>query len=398
MSSKISFLIMAFVHCLAEDQLIQVLVLARHNIRSPLVNLDVYSSKNWLKWGETPGSLTTKGALLEEYLGEYFSDYFFKEKILTNECPDDTTVHIYANSVHRTRKSAKHFVRTAFKGCNITIHLQPNVTDDPLFQTVLLNDTESFQTKALKEMQDKLDEFNLEHVYTKLNTILDIENSDLCKLNNLCDLTKGKNSISLNFGEEPTIFGPFKAGYEVVDAFLMAYYNGEFLSNIGWGLIEIDDWPLLMNMTRADQQLRFGCTEVAKYVAKPLLEYIEYLFIEQKYNISILVGDDANVNSILASIGVKSYDLEDQPEMSPVGGKVVFEKWYNGVDYYLKIKYVYLSTEQIRIGSKISEDNPVRETYLELKDAKYNEEGHCTYTQFLKILESVLSNNPFVKR
>ncbi|XP_026322555.1 uncharacterized protein LOC113232133 [Hyposmocoma kahamanoa] len=243
-------------------------------------------------------------------------------------------------------------------------------------------------------MQDKLNEFNLTDVYTKLNSILDIENSDLCILNNICDLTTGENNISVNVGQEPTIFGPFKVGYEVVDGLLMAYYDGVSMSKIGWGQIQPEDWPVLMEMTKADQKLRFGCPEVAKHMAKPLLGYIDYIFKVSQINVSVLVGDDSNIMSILASLGVKPYNLEDQPEMSPIGGKVIFEKWYNGVDYYLKIKYVYLSTEQIRNGARISEDNPVRETNLELQDAIVNEQGHCTFAQFMKIVENVLLNVP----
>lgn len=392
---KILVLFIAFVHGLAEDQLMQILLLSRPNVRAPVVNLDVYSSKEWLKWGEALGHLTTKGAMLEEYLGEYFSDYFIQEKILTSKCPDDTLVHVYANSVHRTRKTAKHFVRTAFRGCNLTINLQPDNTPDPVFQTVILNDTETFRSIALKEMKEKLDQLDFKEVYTRLNTILDIKTSDLCLLNNLCDLTKGQNNITLNLGLEPIIFGPFKVGYEVADAFLMAYYNGEYLSKVGWGLIQPEDWPLLGNLTREDQMVRFGCTGVAKYVAKPLLSYIEHIFLEGKHKVTLLVGDDSNVNSVLAAIGIKPYNLEGQQELSPIGGKVVFEKWYNGIDYYMKIKYVYLTTEQIRNGSRLSIDNPVRVVNLELNDVEVNDQGHCLFVQFMKILENVLTDIPF---
>lgn len=396
MPLRILLVIAVFVNCVANDRLTQIILLGRHNIRTPDTNNDVYSSKDWFKWAEEPGHLTTKGALLEEYLGDYFSDYFMKEKLVTNECPDDTIVHVYANSMHRTRKSAKHFVRNAFRGCGISINLQPNVTDDPLFETVILNDTDNFGTIARKEIQEKLDQMDVHSTYVRLNEIIDIGTSDLCKLNGLCDLTEGENNITLDIGREPNVFGPFKVAYEIADEFLMAYYNGEELPKIGWGLIQPVDLSLLMNITRYDQKLRYSCPTVAKSVALPLLSYIEYLFLEQKYTISILVGDDSNINSVLTAIGIKPYELEGQNEISPLGGKVLFEKWYNGQDYYMKIKYAYLATDQIRNGFRLSASNPVHETNLELNDVEVNEQGYCTFVTFMRILENLLPNTTSV--
>ncbi|XP_026322554.1 uncharacterized protein LOC113232132 [Hyposmocoma kahamanoa] len=361
---------MLTVHNVASDQLKQVVVLGRHNIRTPLANLKMYTSKEQLKWSQENGFLTTKGALLEEYLGEYFSDYLRKEELLTNECPNDSLVHVYANIYQRTRKTAEHFIRSAFKQCNITINVKPNITSDPVFYLVILNDTESFQTIARKEMQEKLDEMDLKDAYMRLNTILDIKTSYLCKVNSLCDLTKENDNITLIYGDEPNVIGPLKIGNEITDALLMAYYDGENLSKIGWGQIQPEDWKLLAKLTKKHLMVRFGCTHVAKHIAKPLLNYIKQVFLEEKHKFTLLVGHDSCINSVLTSIGVEPYDLAGQNEYTPIGGKVVFEKWYDDVDYYLKIKYVYLSTEQIRHGARISEDNPVHKVYLKLRDVE----------------------------
>lgn len=389
MLPKILFLIMVFVHFITGDQLTQVVVLGRHNIRTPLVQSNSASAKEWLKWSQEPGFLTTKGALLEEYLGEYFSEYLIKEKLLTNNCPDDSLVHVHANIFQRTRKTAEHFIRSAFKQCNITVTYKYNDITGPLFQSKVLNDTENFQTLARKEMQEKFNQLDFEDVYMRLNTILDIKNSDLCKLNGLCDLTKGNDNITIIYGEEPNVLGPFKIGSDVADAFLMAYYNGEILSNIGWGLIQPEDWKLLAKLTRGYQDVRFGCTELAKHVAKPLLNYIKKVLMEEKFKFTLLVGHDSSISSVLASIGIKHFELEHQNEKTPIGGKVVFEKWYNGVDYYIKMKYMYLSTEQIRNGAKISMDNPLHKVDLKLKDLKVIDNGYYSFKDFMNILENM---------
>lgn len=386
-----TLLITFVMNCVTGDQLTQVIVLGRHNIRTPLVNLKIYTSKEPLKWSQEPGFLTTKGALLEEYWGEFFSEYLIEKKLLTNECPDDSSVHVYANAYQRTRQTAEHFIKRAFKQCNITVNYKPNVTTDPVFHPIVLNDTENFQTIARNEMQERLDQLDLEDVYTKLNTILDIKTSDLCKMDGLCDLTKEKDNITLMYEEEPNVSGPLRIGNEVADALLMAYYDGEDLSNIGWGLIQPEDWKLLAKLTKENQNVRFGCTTVAKNVARPLLNYIKQVFLEEKHKFTLLIGHDSNVNSVLTAIGIKLYGLEGQNENFPIGGKVVFEKWYNGKDYYLKINYLYLSTEQIRNGSRITKDNPLRKVHLKLKDVQVIHNGHYSFMDFMKILENMFT-------
>lgn len=388
MPAKIIFL-MLFIHCVISDELTQMVVLSRHNIRTPLARLETYSSKEWLQWTEEPGCLTSKGALLEESLGEYFSKYLIKEKLITKGCPDDSLVHVYANIYQRTRETAKHFVKGAFEACDVPVHFKANVSRDPVFHPVILNDTETFRTLALNEMQEMLDTLDLEDSYSRLNTILDFETSDLCQFRGICDLTKWIDDVIANYEEEPNVFGPLKVGNEVADGFLMAYYQGEPLSNIGWGLIQPEDWKLLAKLTKENQNVRFGCVEVARHVAKPLLRYIKQVFSEEKHKFTLLVGHDSNINSVLTSIGIKPYDLEDQNEKSPIGGKVVFEKWFNGHEYYMKIKYLYLSSEQIRNGTGISKDNPMREANLELKGVMLNKHGHCPFTKFMTILKEL---------
>lgn len=388
MLTKIILLI-TLTHCVISDQLIKVVVLSRHNIRTPLVNLDAYSPRRWLEWNEVPGHLTTKGALLEESLGEYFAEYLIKQKLLTKVCPDDSVVHVYANIHQRTIKTAEHFIKGAFNECNVVVHFKANATADPVFHPVLLNTTESFRLIGHKEMQELLDASDLKDSYTRLNSILDIEKSDLCLLRGICDLTKWKDEIIFEYNKEPNVFGPLKVGNEVADGFLMAYYEGEPLSNFGWGLIQSDDWKLLAELTKENQNVRFGGVEIAKSVAKPLLSYMKQVFMEKKQKVTLLFGHDSNIKSLLTSLSVKPYDLEGQNEKSPIASKVVFEKWYNGLEYYVKIRYLYLSSEQIRNGSRISKDNPMRVINLELDGVNVNKDGYCSFKQFIHILNEL---------
>lgn len=392
MVSKFLFLIILVLCSVTGDQLKQVLVIGRHNIRSPLRNLTKYTQKEWPKWNRELGHLTTKGRLLEEYFGEYFSDWFVKEKLFTTECPNDTSVHVYANAPERTRKTAEHFIRSAFKMCNITIHFMKNVTMDPMFNPIFhylpSNNTENIENDIRREMQEKLDSLKLEDAFVRLNTILDLKSSDLCKEEGICDLTKQRSVVNLKYDKELEIVGALKMASDVVDGLLMAYYDGVDLNKIGWGEMRQEDWKILGKVTRENQNVRFNYTQFARHVAKPLLNYVKQEFLDAKHKFTLLVGHDSNISSFLASIAIKPYDLENQNEKSPIGGKIVFEKWLDERNkrHFLKIKFVYLTSDQIRSGARITKQNPPRSIVLEIQNCTIDNRGYCPFENFLEVL------------
>lgn len=392
METKFLLLILLILYGVTGDQLKQVVVIGRHNIRSPLKNLTKYTQKEWTKWSKELGFLTTKGCLLEEYFGEYFSDWLVKEKLVTTECPNDTSVHVYANAPERTRKTAEHFIRSAFKKCNITINVMENVTMDPMFQPIFhkpsTNNLDKFEIDIRKEMQERLDSVKLEDAYVKLNTILDLKNSNLCKEEGKCDLTKEHTDIRLKYEKEPEIVGALKMASDVVDGFLMAYYDGIDLNKIGWGEIAQDDWKILGKVTQENQNVLFNYTQFARNVANPLLNYIKQEFLDEKHKFTLLVGHDSNINTVLASIAIKPYDLENQNEKSPIGGKIVFEKWLDNLNnrHFIKIKFVYLTTNQIRSGARITMDNLPRNVILEMQNCNIDNRGYCPFEKFLEVL------------
>ena len=123
MWSKLVYILVLIVVCrgfVANNlKLKQVFIFSRHNVRFPLFEgLRRYSLWPWLKLGP-PGILTPRGALLEGYMGEYFSEWFKQEKFLPEGCPDEDTVYVYANALSRTKATARAFVDTAFKSCTV---------------------------------------------------------------------------------------------------------------------------------------------------------------------------------------------------------------------------------------------------------------------------------------
>jgi len=92
---------------------------------------------------------------------------------------------------------------------------------------------------------------------------------------------------------------------------------------------------------------------VAQNVAKPLVKYIDNALVGEvanKAKVTLLVGHDSNIASLLTALDFKPYQLPGQYERTPIGGKLLFQRWHDsaGNRDLMKIEYVYQSTEQLR--------------------------------------------------
>ena len=108
-------------------QLQQVLMMSRHNLRAPLANngsvLEQSTPNKWPEWDVPGGQLTTKGGVLEVYMGHYMREWLAEQGMVkSGECPPPDTVYAYANSLQRTVATAQFFITGAFPGGDIPVH------------------------------------------------------------------------------------------------------------------------------------------------------------------------------------------------------------------------------------------------------------------------------------
>ena len=139
-------------------QLQQVLMMSRHNLRAPLANngsvLEQSTPNKWPEWDVPGGQLTTKGGVLEVYMGHYMREWLAEQGMVkSGECPPPDTVYAYANSLQRTVATAQFFITGAFPGCDIPVHHQEKMgTMDPTFNPVITDDSAAFSEQAVAAM------------------------------------------------------------------------------------------------------------------------------------------------------------------------------------------------------------------------------------------------------
>ena len=92
-------------------QLVQVIVLSRHNIRAPFAGkgsvLAKMTDHKWHDFGVKTGHLTARGALMERYMGTYFRNYLQQEGLFPADYQlQPKEMFFYANSFQRTIATA----------------------------------------------------------------------------------------------------------------------------------------------------------------------------------------------------------------------------------------------------------------------------------------------------
>ena len=388
-------------------QLQQVLMLSRHNLRAPLADngsvLEQSTKKSWPQWDVPGGQLTTKGGVLEVYMGNYTRQWLAQQGLVKNgSCPDSNNVFVYANSLQRTVATAQFFVNGAFPGCDVAVTHQDEMGSmDPIFNPVITDGSDAFNKKALAAMTAANEKLSLKPAFQRLEKIVDYKASPACNNKKQCDLSSGQNTFSAENGKEPTVSGPLKVGNSLMDAFTLQYYEGFPLDQVAWGQIKTpEQWKELSAIKNGYQDALFTSPDVSREVAAPLVDYIRSQLVDQdKANapkITLMVGHDSNIASLLSALQVKPYELPDTYEKTPIGGQVVFERWHDAKTDkdLLKVEYVYQTADQLRNADVLSLKNPPKRVTLQLAGCETDANGYCNWDQFSQALNAALQGTP----
>ncbi|MWN32052.1 MULTISPECIES: bifunctional glucose-1-phosphatase/inositol phosphatase [unclassified Gilliamella] len=385
----------------------QVVVFSRHGLRAPLASptstLGKVTPNQWPQW-DTPASyLTTRGGTLESYFGHYFSEWLADNKLLTTDnCPSEKDVYIYTNSLQRTIATGQYFTVGAFPGCLVPItHKEKLGTMDPIFFPVIRNDSPDFKQAAITSINKTADKDGviglnkkLNQTYKDMSNVINYPKSVNCLTDKKCDFSASDTQVIIEKGKEPGITGPLRIGTSIADAFILQYYEGSPLKDIAWGNIKDEQqFKQLVEIKERYNTVLFGSPVVAKHVAANLVNYINQTFNdkEETTKFTFLVGHDSNVASLFSAMQIQSYNLPNQFETTPIGGKVVFQKWRDNRsgEHLMKIEYFYQSTEQIRNLSPLNRHNPPQKVTLTMTKCPTNAMGFCSFSTFKQVMGEI---------
>ena len=366
----------------------QVVVLSRHNIRSPMSGegsiLGSGTPHEWFKWTSATSQLSLKGGILETNMGQYFRKWLENEGLIPeNYQPENGEVRFYANAKQRTQATARYFATGMLPVADIDVERQGE-----------------FDTMAMKQIAEKGGEAgmkgldaDLEDSYELLTEVLDLKDSDAYKSGELTGFTTGDTEVKLEVDAEPSMTGSLKTATSFSDALVLQYYEEPDALKAAFGHeLTWEEWLKIAEIKDIYQDVLFTSPLVAVNVAQPLLQEIKGELTSDEHLFTFLCGHDSNIGSVLPAMGVKEYSLPDTLErVTPIGGKLVFEV-YEDADgkQFCKISLMYQTTEQIRNMEQLSLENPPAKYELEFEGIEANADGYYALTDIINRIQDAL--------
>ena len=352
----------------AKYQLKEVVVMSRHNIRSPLTSGGAAHTRvtphQWFAWTSPSSQLSLRGGVLETEMGQFFRKWLVGEGLLPdNYRPEGSEVLFYANSRQRTFATAKYFSAGFLPFANVEIqHKYFEDKMDPVFTPKFTKMNARYRQQILDEMQTihggpQAWMQSVQPTLTMMEDILDMAHSPAAK-NDTTHFRYDDTQFVLEKGDEPKMKGGYKLANSVADALVLQCYESESMTAFGHQLTE-KQWRDICAVKEVYDALLFTTHSAAVNLAYPLVSRIreELHHIGRKF--TFLCGHDSNLASIGAALRLRYPETEQALELhTPIGSKLVFEKWSAGTEEYVAINLVYQRVGQLQNRTLLSTDEP----------------------------------------
>ena len=369
----------------------QVVVLSRHNIRSPLSGrqsaLQRITPHEWYHWSSAPSELSLRGGTLETMMGQYFRKWLVSEGLMReNELPAEGTMRFYANSLQRTIATAQYFSSGMLPVANIRIehHCQVGKMDS-VFAPQITDDSEAFKALAQQQITAMGGEKGMAGIgekladnYMALERVLDLEQSQACLEGDTCHFRTDDAHVYLVKYREPGMGGSLRLACQAADALVLQYYEEPDAVKAAFGdTLRWEDWESISAIKDWYGDVLFTAPVVARQVARPLVRTMLEEMQTKGRKFTFLCGHDSNICSVLAALEAEDYSLPNTIEKNtPIGSKLVVEKWEDSKgQVFAALKLVYQSTQQLRSMSLLDLENPPMVYPIRLKGLNANADG-----------------------
>lgn len=369
----------------------EVVVLSRHNIRSPLSGngsaLGNLTPHDWILWSSAPSELTSRGGALETIMGQYFRKWLADEGLIVEgTVPTTDDINLYANSMQRCVATANYFASGLMPTVDLKVnHRYSPSKMDPIFNPQLTKVTPEFKKLAMEQIaamggKEGIRGINkaLKPSYDMTAQVLDLSQSPAVKDGKMKGFDNYDTQIFLEAYKEPYMKGSLKDANSASDAFILQYYESPDTVAAAFGhKINRDDWSKIAKIKDVYGDVLFTAPVVAVNVAHPLLQYMYDELMSPVRKFTFLCGHDSNIASVTAALEVEPYEVPQSIEKkTPIGSKLVIEKFVgpDGKEYG-DVNLVYQSTDQLRNIELLNLDNPPVVYNLKLKGLTPNADG-----------------------
>ncbi len=311
----------------------KVVIVQRHGVRSPTKPPAAYgkfSADAWPDWPVGPGELTPHGAENIRLMAGWLRGHYAGLGLLPAEgCP--AGVSVWADGAdERTRDSGQAFLDGAFPGCGLAAAHGPVGQKDPVFDGAALAcrpDPQASRT-ALDAASRALDRRNAEIGAAQRA---------------LADIVRPPGGTELDL----------KTAASLAENLLLEYGQGMEPAQVGWGRAPADQIAKVMLLHNVSAELNRRTPYIAAHngaiLAKTVLAALEG---EGGDTLKVIIGHDTNLSNLAGILGV-SWTLPGQPDATPPGGALAFERWRDKQGHRtVKLAFFYQPLEDMRAAAK----------------------------------------------
>lgn len=370
----------------AKYELKEVVVMSRHNIRSPLSSggaaYQRVTPHTWFAWSSPSSQLSLRGGVLETEMGQFFRQWVVSEGLLPdNYRPEGDEVLFYANSRQRTFATAKYFSAGFLPFANVEItHKLDEDKMDPVFtpQFTKMNDTYRQQVLADIQALNGGPQAWMAAQQPTLNLmeqILDMAHSPAALQGDTTHFWFDDTQFKIEKGSEPNMTGGYTLANSVADALVLQCYESESMTAFGHELT-MEQWRAICAVKEVYDGLLFTTHSAAVNLAYPLVSRIREELNRSDRKFMFLCGHDSNLASISAALGLQIPETENALELhTPIGSKLVFEKWSDGSDEYVAVNLVYQAVGQLQGRTLLSPAAPPMVLPVTIEGLSANSDG-----------------------
>ena len=353
----------------AKYQLKEVVVMSRHNIRSPLTSSGAahlrVTPHEWFKWTSPSSQLSLRGGVLETEMGQFFRQWVVSEGLLPdNYRPEGEEVLFYANSRQRTFATAKYFSAGFLPFANVEItHKWDEDKTDPMFTPQFTKMSDAYRQQVLAEIAamnggPKAWAATVQPALTLMEEVLDMSESPAALEGDTVHFWYDDTEFQFEKGDEPHLTGGLKLANSAADALVLQCYETESMSAFGHELTA-EQWRAICGVKEVYDALLFTTHAAAVNIAYPLVSRIREELHHEGRKFTFLCGHDSNLASIGAALGLVYPETQQAMELhTPIGSKMVFEKWSNGTEEFVAINLVYQPISQLQNRTLLSTEVP----------------------------------------
>ena len=364
----------------------KVVILSRHNIRSPLSTkgsvLDEITPHEWFAWTSPSSQLSLRGGVLETEMGQFFRKWLESEGLIPeNYRPEGEEVRFYANSKQRTLATAQYFLAGFLPTSDLDVesHMEFDKMD-PVFTPQLIFVSDTYKEYAEAEIRALFTEKikDLADNYALLADVIDFKDSDAYKNGTFTEFRTDDSEFILDLYAEPGMTGSLKTGCSVSDALLLQYYEEPDELKAGFGhQLSFEQWKDISEIKDVYGDVLFTAPLVAPNVAHPLLQEIRSEMDVDGRVFTFLCGHDSNIGSVLAALKAEEYVLPNVIETkTPIGSKLVFSKWVDKAgNPFWGLDLVFQTPEQLRTMPLLTLENPPHVFPIVLSGLERNQDG-----------------------